>query len=265
MAVKSRLLVCLAWLLPLSIGAEPESTELRIVTKVRLSECCIEYQGLITSEANEGVYELYREASPKPTALIIESDGGGAGAAMHLGNWILDHDLDVRVDTHCYSSCANYVFLAGRNKMLATHASIMWHGGVMQPIDRADLEHLLDDMLGSLEEDAREAVLAERPRELLLEQMEASRLELLAREANFFQRIGVDQRITVLGHLFERELLASDHDYDGWDLSPTDLEKLGVHGIKIDGDAAWDPWPRDDLQVFRIRLELLPGFTPSPP
>lgn len=170
----------------------------------------------------------------------------------------------VRVDTFCYSSCANYVFLAGRNKLLAADASIMWHGGVMQPVERGDLEHLLDDMLGALEpEEARDAVLAERSRERLLEQMEASRLELIARETQFFQRIGVDQRITALGHLFECELLARDHDYDGWDLSLEDMDKLGVHGIEVIGDAAWEPSPaREDLQVFRIRLEQLPGFVP---
>jgi hypothetical protein len=253
-------------LLPTGSGAEPESVDMTLVTKVRLSDCCIEYQGLITSEANDGVYEFYRDASPKPTTLIIESHGGSAGAAMELGNWMLDHELDVRVDTYCYSSCANYVFLAGENKMLASHASLMWHGGVMQPMERPKLEHVLDDMLGALDPEAREEVLAERSRERLLEQLEASRLELIAREAQFFQRIGVDPRLTILGQLFEHELLAHDHDYDGWDLSVSDLEKLGVHGIQIVGDGAWEPWPaRENLQVFRIRLEALPDFAPRLP
>lgn len=263
MDFKSCVVSCLL-LLPLyAQGDQAETTELRIVTKVRLSDCCIEYQGLITSEANDGVYELYEEASPKPTVIVIESIGGGAGAAMQLGMWMLDHDMDVKVDTYCYSSCANYVFLAGRNKLLAPHASIMWHGGTTQPIDRPELEHLLDDMLGALDDDARTAVLAERPREQLLKQLEQSRLELVARETQFFERIGVDQRITVLGHLFERELLAHDHDYSGWDLSIEDLDRLGVKHIQIAGGAAWLPQPaRDDLLVYRIRLERLPGFEP---
>lgn len=259
-------LACL-FLLPICApSAHAETNEMTIVTKVRLTDCCIEYQGLITSEANDGVFELYQEASPKPTTILIESHGGAAGAAMQLGMWMLDHELDVRVDTFCYSSCANYVFLAGRNKFLAPHASIMWHGGVTQPINRADLEHLLDDMLGALDDEARVAVLAERPRERLLEQMEASKLELIARETRFFERIGVDQRITVLGHLFERELLAADHDYSGWDLALEDLDKLGVHHIRVTGDATWLPWPaREDVLVYRIHLERLPGFSPRIP
>lgn len=258
----------LAWVLLLPVlapAAHAESTDVRIVTKIRLTDCCIEYQGLITSEANQGVFDLYQEASPKPTALVIESYGGGAAAAMQLGNWMIDNELDVQIDTYCYSSCANYVFLAGRNKRLTPHASLMWHGGVTQPIDRPELEHLLDDMLGTLERDARDAVLAEHPRERLIQELEASRLELIKRETAFFARTGVDARITVLGHLFEQELLANDHDYAGWDLSLTDLGKLGVHGIQVIGDETWTPWPaRDNLFVYRIQLDRLPGFEPRP-
>lgn len=253
----------------LLVSGEPartESIETRIVTKVRLTNCCIEYQGLITSEANEGVFALYEQASPKPTALLIESYGGGAAAAMRLGMWMLDNELDVKVDRYCYSSCANYVFLAGRNKYLSPHASLMWHGGTTQPINRSDLEHLLDDMLGALEPEARDAVLANRSRERLLELLEMSRLELIARETEFFRRIGVDQRITVLGHLFEHELLANDHDYAGWDLSLRDLAKLGVHGVEVVGDEPWQPQPiRDNLFVYRIQLDRLPAFSPSIP
>jgi ATP-dependent protease ClpP protease subunit len=262
----NRILACLLLLMVGAASAHAESMEMRIVTKIRLTDCCIEYQGLITSEANEGVFELYEEASPKPSTLLIESYGGAAGAAMHLANWMLDNELDVQVKSHCYSSCANYVFLAGRNKLLDPHASLMWHGGVTQRIDRADLEHLLDDMLGALEEDARNAVLAERSRERLLELLEASRLEMIARETRFFERIRVDQRITVLGQLFEHELLANDHDYTGWDLSLADLRKLGVHGIQVIGDEPWTPQSaRDDLLVYRIRLDQLPGFEPRVP
>lgn len=47
MDLKSWVLAC-CLLLPIGSIAEPESTDMVLVTKVRLSDCCIEYQGLIT-------------------------------------------------------------------------------------------------------------------------------------------------------------------------------------------------------------------------
>lgn len=67
----------------------------------------------------------------------------------------------------------------------------------------------------------------------------------------------------MLGHLFERGLLAHDHDYSGWDLSLEDLRKLGVEHIQVVDDAAWLPQvARDDLDVYRIELGRLTDFTP---
>ena len=56
-----------------------------IVTRVRLTADRMEYRGLITHEANRGVFELYRSADPKPQTLLIESQGGSADAGIELG------------------------------------------------------------------------------------------------------------------------------------------------------------------------------------
>src|SRR5512138_512452 len=103
-----------------------------VVTQVRLTADRIEYRGLITREANAGVFELYDAADPKPQALLIESQGGSADAGIELGSWLFEHELQVQIDTYCFSSCANYVFTAGRTPLLAPHASLMWHGSVTQ-------------------------------------------------------------------------------------------------------------------------------------
>ena len=136
-------------------AADDVIEELQIVTKVRLAADHIEYNGIITAEANAGVFDLYEEAEPRPRTLVIESQGGSAGAAMELGAWILAKGLDVQVDWSCFSSCANYVFLAGQAKILAPRASLMWHGGVTQPISQEQLEQLLDYTLGDLNEQER--------------------------------------------------------------------------------------------------------------
>ena len=128
------LLLCLAALGASAAQSAAPPSDVELVTKVRLTADRIEYSGIITAEANAGVFELYESAQPKPTALWIESQGGSAGAGMQLGSWVFDNGLDVEVDTYCFSSCANYVFPAGRTKVLASRASLMWHGGVTQPI-----------------------------------------------------------------------------------------------------------------------------------
>jgi len=262
----SVLLLCLAALGASAAQSAAPPSDVELVTKVRLTADRIEYSGIITAEANAGVFELYESAQPRPTALWIESQGGSAGAGMQLGSWVFDNDLDVEVDTYCFSSCANYVFPAGRTKVLASRASLMWHGGVTQPITLAELEAVLGDTLDHMDELEEHALLEQRSREELLQQLDHSRVDLVARETRFFQKIGVDQRITVLGHLYERELLQGEGSYTGWDYSLEDLARLGVRQIRVRDGGQWGPvFPLRGGRIFRIRLDSLSEFVPHVP
>jgi hypothetical protein len=64
--------------------------------------------------------------------IIIFSQGGEVGASIKLGQWVYKKNLDVVVRTMCYSGCANYVFVAGRKKILEPDAFVAWHGDVEQ-------------------------------------------------------------------------------------------------------------------------------------
>ncbi|MEX2376207.1 MAG: hypothetical protein WD942_11605 [Dehalococcoidia bacterium] len=88
----------------------------------------IVYTGPITSAANERVFDLYDESVEKPDVLFISSGGGSVEAALDLAEWVLLHEMQVEVGTVCFSSCANYVFLAGRTKRLARESMLGWHG-----------------------------------------------------------------------------------------------------------------------------------------
>jgi len=235
-----------------------------IVTRVRLTADRIEYRGLITHEANLGVFDLYRSAEPKPQTLLIESQGGSADAGMELGTWLFENGLQVQIDTYCFSSCANYVFPSGRTRLLAPHASLMWHGGVTQPITPQELAQVLAEVLDGLPEDERRKLLAEHSSDELIQQLQRSRLAIVARETAFFRRLGVDQRITTLGHLYERELLQGQGYYMGWDFSLDDLRRLGVGDISIEGGTTWEPvFPVTGQQIYRIHLDALPDFQPQ--
>ena len=51
---------------------------------------------------------------------------------MLIGEWIFDHEIDVIVDEICFSSCANYIFTAGKNKIIEKDAIVGWHGSEQQ-------------------------------------------------------------------------------------------------------------------------------------
>lgn len=246
-------------------AAEPPAFDVRdIVTKVRLTADRIEYSGLITHEANAGVFELYQSADPRPQALLIESQGGSAAAGMELGAWLFENGLQVQVDTYCFSSCANYVFPSGRARLLAPHASLMWHGGVTQPITPEELAEVLEETLQSLSEQERRRLLQERSRDQLMQQLQQSLAAIVARETHFFRMLGVDQRITTLGHLYERQLLEGRDYYMGWDFSLEDMARLGIHDITVRDGAQWQPvFPVRGQKIYRIRLDALADFQPG--
>lgn len=258
------ILVCCA---PLCGHAQERAADtLEIVTHIRLAAERLEYSGLITREANAGLFDLYASADPKPRSLLIESQGGSADAGMELGSWIFEHALEVEVDTYCLSSCANYVFPAGRARVLAAHASLMWHGGATQPISAQELEDVLTLTLEDIEEQERRELLAQHSRAELIRQLQDSMAEIVARETLFFAKIGVDQRITRLGHLYERELLQGQGRYLGWDFSLEDMGRLGIRDVRVKDGAAWEPrCPIDGQQIYRIHLDELTDFEPRLP
>ncbi|MGX9608655.1 hypothetical protein [Acinetobacter sp. T63] len=50
---------------------------------------------------------------------------------MDLGDLVYVHQLNVEVGQYCFSSCANYVFPAGKVKYLNWCSQLGWHGGAM--------------------------------------------------------------------------------------------------------------------------------------
>jgi hypothetical protein len=234
-----------------------------VATQVSASAECIEYSGLLTQEANERAFALFAAADHKPTKVCIDSKGGSAEAGMQLGAWILAHSLSVSIADLCLSSCANYVFPAGRIKILAPSATLMWHGGATQPISEAQLNRLLDATLAGMSDTERGQFMRHFSRAALLSDLERSLRNLIDREAEYFRMLGVDPRIATLGHIYESNVLAAGEYFIGWDYSLEDLVTLGVHDVVVDGDRAWTPRRKiGDQKIFRLDLKRLPGFEP---
>ncbi len=187
---------------------------------------------------------LARHANTTARRLVVDSPGGDVEQGIRLGDWILDHAMDVEVRAMCGSSCANYVFIAGRHKTIAPGGFVIWHGSAMQKNfrDRAtDCPRRLEELRHRGGEPADRDVEA-LDREALYC---ASLAKLIAMQDAFFARVGASEYITRLGQ--------EPHAFDASWIVPVDgMARLGlgdVHAPPGYGSA-------DDLR----RIEaLLPG------
>ena len=208
----------------------------------------IVFNGTITVEAYDRLVSLVDSLEKIPNRLSITSEGGDASAGVDFGMLIHKLGLDVYVPAYCISSCANYVFTAGRKKLLEQHSFLMWHGGATQQGIGEPPECEKGEWYDEL---------FDCDPEQFSEEFEPILAKWLEKEAHFFETVGVDQRITVLGQLAEFRCDAGH--LDGWYYSVSDLAHLGVRDIDLLG-GTWSPVPpSDEIAVCRVDLRRLPN------
>ena len=212
--------------------------------EVDIKGSSIIYMGEITHAANAHLFSMADKAQMPLKTLEITSVGGNADAGMELANWVFDRGLDIYVPSFCGSSCVNYVFPAAQRKSLGETAMLAWHGGATQ-------ENL--DEVPECEEDGWFKEYFDCDKDAYSKQMSEMLAELKAKEAAFFNKIGVDQRITVMGQ--KTEFACGDEEfYNGWFYSVEDMNRLGVKNIEILGEQ-WTPKaPSPDIKVCRVSI-----------
>ena len=57
--------------------------------------------------------------------------------ATLIGFWIYDNGVDVMVDEVCISACANYIFTAGKNKIIEDFAIVGWRDSPQRQVYEA--------------------------------------------------------------------------------------------------------------------------------
>lgn len=192
----------------------------------------LNYVGKLSSEANAKLFALYEGMQKKPTTLAIRSPGGNTDLGMALGAWVHRNKLDVKVLESCYSSCANYVFTAARNKIVSNFAAVGYHGGLSST--QFALDEGTEAQLAALPADQRAKARAEIMASF--RQFAASQQD---REEKYFASIGVQQRITTLGQA-EKYTKAAPASSVGWYYSIEDFAKLGVSNITVI-NPPWQP------------------------
>lgn len=167
------------------------------------------------------------------TRVVISSGGGDTVAGRHVGRWVRDMGLVVEVDTICFSSCADYVFPAGRARVIRADAFVGWHGNERQ-------FHLLAAREGV----NLEVVLARYvPKDASPEQRAAffrdfseSTKVTLKDEADFYARLGLNDTFAVcaVGDVLEKR--SGYTGQIGWGFSLADMARLGLTNTAYLGD-----------------------------
>lgn len=141
---------------------------------------------------------------PRITRLVITSSGGRVAAALDMADAVHARQLDVEVPAACMSSCANYVFPAGRHKVIGRLGAVSWHGNM------AHVLYLHQNGQGSWSES----------------EMQSART-FAVREAEFFRRIGVDGFVCWFAKIEPYQV------EDFYYLSVEDMERFGIHDVTV--------------------------------
>jgi hypothetical protein len=222
------------------VHAAPARAE---TTRVFIDQGELHYVGYLDDGANAQLFALYDSLSPKPSVLAITSRGGDVLTGLALGQWVHEHRLDIKVMEHCLSSCANYVFTAGAQKIVSNVAVIGFHGGISST--RFELKGDMKTRYDAMSTVQQEAFWAG-----FRNDMRPS----LEREAGFFRLIGVRQDITTYGQAdrFKQRVA------DGWTFSAEGFRQFGVDRIRV-LDGPWRPTPPTAAwKITLLEVDALP-------
>lgn len=166
------------------------------------------------------------------TTLRINSRGGEPLASLQLGNWIHRNNLNIEVEEQCLHACANYLFTAAQEKTIHDGAVVAWYGGALEESWTQQYSNYWVPGV----------------RHIVEQYMD----RFLRREIRFFERVGVDQRITVFGY---HDLAGCDvNSMEGFYYSIPTLLRLGVDNIHIPQRDWQDAFNDYSTQFCKVEL-----------
>ena len=207
--------------------ASGQSTENLATVWYDEGSASIYYDGLLTETGFEKVKQL-ASATRHPTKwLVVTSRGGEVGLSIDFGNWIHAHKINIRVFDRCLSACANYLFPAAPVKVIERGAIVAWHGSALKdPTESNEEIAALVDKTVPANDDAKERATNKAQ---LMNKTLVYFERLVAKQREFFQTIGVDEQLTVVG-----EKRPEIHEF--WFLSVDAMNSYGVQNIVAPSD-----------------------------
>jgi hypothetical protein len=184
------------------------------------------------------------------TRLVISSGGGDTVEGRHVGRWVSDMGLVVEVDVICFSSCADYVFPAGRARIIRADAFVGWHGNERQfHLLAAKKGVSLKDLLAQyVPKDA-----SPEQRATFFRDFAETTKVTLKDEADFYAKLGLNDAFAVcaVGDILEKR--PGYAGQIGWGFSLADMARLGMSNTVYLGDGAYEK----DSSRFRQYLWLI--------
>lgn len=96
--------------------------------KVTSGKNIIVFEGAIAlGAAAELAERLDEDESRSIKALVITSAGGDSSEGIKIGKIVHAHRLNVRVRKYCNSACAQYIFVAGKDKYVDPGSIVSFH------------------------------------------------------------------------------------------------------------------------------------------
>jgi hypothetical protein len=222
--------------MPVEGPARATASQMTGDAQVRIAGASAVYRGEMTQEGLDMLKKL--ADSEVLDTLVVDSAGGEIVVGMDFGNWVIERQLNVVVDGVCLSSCANYIFTAGRKKSILPGSVVAWHGSARQP-------GLLDQMHATAEKGikARKLPPGKEAEELVrVRQANVDYLtDAIVKQGEFFHRVGVDEYVTRIGN----EVYGLPGFYY---LSVEDMVRFGIRDV-----TAPDDYTRVDLSAMRRR------------
>jgi hypothetical protein len=183
------------------------------------------------------------------TRMVISSGGGDTVEGRHVGRWVRDMALVVEVDVICFSSCADYVFPAGRARVIRADAFVGWHGNERQfDVLAARTGVSVADQLATVPP----ADVAPGPRAAFVQEALRSFAVTQKDEAAFYANLGLndDFAVCAVGDVLEKH--PGFAGQIGWGFSLADMARLGlIHTVYL-GEGRYE---RDSS---RFRQYLVP-------
>jgi hypothetical protein len=228
--------------------------------------------GEITPQTFLAVKDCLVNSEAKTKTFVVTNSGGGSWeSGLALGILIHRHGWDVEIVDLCASSCANFIFPAGKVKYLHEEALLLFHGG---PHQHNVIAQLIEADNAAANGSLAAVANPDRARmegHIVVDDQGAQRLQvleflsitnitgpvdlasrLIKASDQFYQDLGVNFLLPHYGQIGKYEPIYKAYEYGGFVYGLDSLRRLGIGSIEMKG-GEWRPERhRDFHDVYEV-------------